>query len=188
MRKTILALSAAALLLVGIDAHAQSPKGEKRQAHGKEAMQGQLFGNLNLTPEQQKQVDEINRKFAQQRKELAQQRDKDMKGVLTSEQYQQLQSNRKAVAQQMKGRHGQRPSILTLSEQLKLTPEQQQKIGVIEAQYGQQRQALRGSGNPTDNREAMKSLSQKQRNEVLAVLTPGQAEQLKTMQKRPIKR
>lgn len=185
-------IGALALLLITGAAQAQTTEGKKQ--HRKDRTE-----QLNLTADQQaklKTIREAHRKQWQElqkqdhitvkewkarRQQLTQKHRKEVSGILTAEQQQQLakmQGERRKDMQSKALRQKERPMA-----QLALTHTQQTKMKEINQTFKGKRQALRSNTTIAESqkREQLKTLTQQHRQEVKAILTKEQQQKLEAL-------
>lgn len=203
MKKTVLAIMA---IIIGFSSFAQSNNsaslGHKKLHNKKNHSNKQNTDNLNLSDDQKAQVKIINENFRQQmqdlkknsslnanelkdkRKALAEEHKENIKAILTPEQREQAKDRKHNFAKENKGKmRGERFEKMT--KDLNLTPQQSTKMNNLNAAFKTNIQSIRQNTSLSQDgkKEQMKSLMKKHKDDMEALLTDKQKEQLKNNRK-----
>lgn len=193
--KKILSGALALILFTGA-AQAQTTDEAQGRHHGKE---GGMMKDLNLTPDQQskiKSIREAEKKEMQglktggttgadkaSRKELHQKYQTQLQSVLTEEQKAKMQDRMKNGKEAMSAKGGKREK--EFGKDVNLTTDQKTKISSLNQDFKTKAQAIRNNStlSAEEKKAQMKSLAQTHQTDMKAVLTPEQANKMKSLKK-----
>ncbi|NLB96727.1 MAG: hypothetical protein GX785_13585 [Armatimonadetes bacterium] len=190
MKKTHTALlMGASMLLATSLAWAEGPAGGERPHRGPKM---HCAPALNLTDAQKTKIKAIREKYRGQRQELHKKMEAEVSSVLTREQREQVAKMREARAKRMAWRRtaprpgGPRANARRLSQELNLTPKQEQKLQEIRnARRAEMRSLFQDarSGKVTRDqaRERAQALREKTTRQMNDVLTRDQQQKLKSL-------
>ena len=205
MKKLITGTLALALTIGA--ARAQTTPTQDKGRHVQKEHRMQAMKELNLTAdqkakmkalreEQKKEMEALkNDKNAtkEQREQLHRKYEEQMQAILTPDQRQQLEKMKEERRAQGKhgrfnkdeGREGAFKRGAYLQKELGLSPDQQERMNKIRADYRTQFEALRNDNSLSkeDKKAKMHELMKKQQEEMKTVLTKEQVEKMKSLRK-----